>query len=386
MKKALLLLAVVAFAGIAFASHRKDHVSVLSEPIKVGVISPMTGSGSSYGEPIGLATLLAAEKINQEWGVLGREIEIIIEDGMCDPKEAVNAARKLVDQDQVSVVLGGGCSSESLAIAPFLNERKVLHIAAATSANDFTSAGEYSFRVMPRADTIFQDLGAYAYYSGDKRIAILYESKEYPRGVVDSFIAGFEKAGGEVVTLEAFPPEQLDLNTYITKISGTDATAIMFAAQDDKTALNFFTQLGNQGLIDNYRYYTDLTSLTKDLLAATNGAIAEKAFNATPYVPDDSPSVQEIKSLYKERFGSVPETANLWLTSAFDRIYLLRDAIETCGSEEDTECLKDYLYSVQDYEAASGKLSFDKYGDVTLPIFLHYFDSNGEEVWKPISR
>ncbi len=387
MKKTTIVIIVllVALIAIIVVSYRKS--GDMDGAIKIGVISPLTGSGSSYGEPIGRVTLLAAEEINTQGGIAGRTVKVFLEDGKCDAKEAINAVNKLVNTDKVPIVLGGGCSTESLAIAPFLNQKKILQIAAATSANTYSDAGTYSFRVMPKSDTIYVKLGAYAFAHGHKEIAVLYENKDYPKGVIESFVKGFESAGGHIVSYESFPPDEQDLRSLITKIKATKATAIMFAAQDEKGAIRFFTQAKELGVADRYSYFTDFTAISSKVFAETAGAIGGNALNMSPYVASDAPRMKELLTHYQAKFGHEPGTTNFWVASSYDRLTLVKEAIEHCkGNDRDTDCLIAYLSSLQNWQGVMGTVSFDQFGDITVPTYLHYFDKDASEHWDPVTQ
>src|SRR5438309_1367757 len=89
-----------------------------NEPIKIGFIGPLTGDGAVYGEPYRNMVVMAVEEINKAGGVDGKSIEVVYEDGKCNGKDGANAAQKLVNVDKVQVIIGGVCSSETLAAVP----------------------------------------------------------------------------------------------------------------------------------------------------------------------------------------------------------------------------------------------------------------------------
>ncbi len=350
--------------------------------IKIGVISPVTGTGSSYGEPIANAAILASEEINRTGGIDGKQVQLIVEDGKCDGTEAANAAQKLIEQDGVKIILGGGCSTESLVIAPIANAREVLQIAAATSHNDYTNAGPFSFRVMPKADLLASRIADIAFEKGARRVAVLNEQKDYPDGVVDSFIKRFEELGGEITLHVRYQPDETDLRTPILRIGGTDSDSIMFSSQDDKGSQLFYRQLKELGLAGKYDYFFhDWTGLTKTVFEDNSDLVASRAFSVAAWVDPTSSQVQGIRKEYEERFGAPYTTADLWVTSSYDRLFLVKEAVEFCRDEKDTECMARYLLSsIADWEGAMGRITFDQNGDIDTDMYVQYFDASGQEV------
>ena len=97
------LLAVMAIVGLACGGGD-------DEPITIGVIQSLTGPGETYGDVALKGIQLAVDEVNEAGGVLGRQIEIIPEDGKCNGTDALTAYTKLVDVDEVSIILGPSCS------------------------------------------------------------------------------------------------------------------------------------------------------------------------------------------------------------------------------------------------------------------------------------
>ncbi|GKT37072.1 Leu/Ile/Val-binding protein like protein, partial [Aduncisulcus paluster] len=85
--------------------------------IKIGAILPLTGDAAAWGIPPKNAALLAVEQINADGGINGKKLELIVEDGGCDPKMGVSAINKLLSVDKPIAVVGAVCSAVTLAIA-----------------------------------------------------------------------------------------------------------------------------------------------------------------------------------------------------------------------------------------------------------------------------
>ena len=123
---------VVLWGGYSFLQSPSEPVS--TDPTKIGFIGPLTGDAAVYGELLRNVIQLAVNEINAAGGIGGRQIEMIYEDGKCNGKDGANAMQKLVNVDQVKIVIGGFCSSESLAAAPIAMNNKVLLFSPGSSS------------------------------------------------------------------------------------------------------------------------------------------------------------------------------------------------------------------------------------------------------------
>lgn len=137
----------------------------------------MTGPLSKYGAL--QSAQLAEEDINAAIGINGHPLQLIDEDGKGDLKTALTAAMKLVDSDGVKFILGGHCTPESLAIAPFLEREKVIMLAAITSTPKLTSAGDYIFRVTPVSLRAPELIGGNAVFAAEAKEGLFDGVRQY---------------------------------------------------------------------------------------------------------------------------------------------------------------------------------------------------------------
>ena len=374
------VIVIVVIAGVWYTYNKN-----LSEKnvIKIGVISPITGNASSYGDPAAKAIVLAAEEINNKGGINGKKIKLIIEDGKCDAKEAVNAANKLINIDGVKIILGGHCSSESLAIAPIVNEKKVLQLATITSSNKYTQAGDYSFRNWPSSDYYVGKLGDVAYQYGARKIAVLYEQKDFPVAVVESFRKTFTKNEGQIILEQSFGSSENDFRSYLTKIKqkGNQVDSLLFASQSENSAISFFKNLKELGMINQYKLFgNDVVALKK--VFDETGGLNKNVITTDTYVNPENPLTKQMLEKYKEKYGEYPQTNYFYVASSYDGLMLIKDAILSCNSSENIDCLKNFLYNTKNWIGTSGKITFDENGDAITQVGIHYFDDNGNEIWK----
>src|SRR5262245_62790279 len=127
-------LVLVALAALAVPGQSQS-------PIKIGVIEPLSGPVAASGNYVRMGAEIARDWLNSKGGVLGRQIQLLIEDNKSDPKEAATAAEKLIVRDKVPVIMGAWGSSMTLAAMPKLEEYGVPMVVEISSAVSITKRG-----------------------------------------------------------------------------------------------------------------------------------------------------------------------------------------------------------------------------------------------------
>src|SRR6186997_1895564 len=118
------------------------------ETIKIGVTQPLTGAFAASGNYVAQGAKIAEDEINNAGGVLGKKIQLIIEDNKSNPTETVGTVEKLIQRDKVPVLMGAWSSTLTLAVMPKLEEYKVPMVVETSSSGKITTSGNpYIFRI-----------------------------------------------------------------------------------------------------------------------------------------------------------------------------------------------------------------------------------------------
>lgn len=139
MLKKLLFIVLLVASPLVFAQN--------ANPVKVGVLAPLTGFAAADGHSALTGIKLAAKAINESGGILGRPVKLVVYDDQADPKQAVNFARRLISQDNVAFAILASYSGATLAAADVFNDNKVPAMAAYAVAPDITAGNPYIFRM-----------------------------------------------------------------------------------------------------------------------------------------------------------------------------------------------------------------------------------------------
>lgn len=324
---------------------------ITGDTIKIGFIGPLTGDAASLGENALKAVQLAAEEINNEGGINGVPMEVVFEDGHCAGKEATNAANKLINNDGVSVIVGGLCSAETSAFAPVAETAEVPTVSYCSSAAAISQAGDYIFRVYP-SDS-YQGVFAANYIKNElnkNKVAVIYTQDDWGVGLQETFIKEFEKLGGEVTVVESFKKTDRDLRTQMAKIKASNPEAVYFLGFNEASipGIQQMAELGIKVPVMGGDTWTDQT------IWEAVGEAGEGFMYSEVRSLDDKEFEQKMQARGAEVALCAPQ--------AYDAVNVIAEAMAKVGN--DGTLLKDELYKTE-YEGgvSSELIKFDENGD-----------------------
>lgn len=194
-----------------------------ADTVKIGAVLPLTGGQALVGQEEKRGVDMALEKINAAGGVLGKEIELIVEDTKGDPTVAVGAAEKLITRDKVAVLTGPYTSVETLAVLAAAKKYEPVYVTqggGAIKMDKMYGKERWLFLLHPRSPDYQKSITDFvgSINPKPKSIAIAYEDTSY--GVDHSKVAReyLSKAGFDIVTFESFKSGSLDFSPLLTKI------------------------------------------------------------------------------------------------------------------------------------------------------------------------
>lgn len=347
------------------SSKGPSEMSTLPEgPITVGVVVPLTGDGAAYGIPINRAGEIAVEEINAQGGIGGRQIKVVLEDGKCEAKEATAAAQKLINMDQVKVIFGGVCSSETLAMAPLAEAGNVLVISPSATSSDITAAGDYIFRTSPSDVAAGGVAAEYAYNKlTAKKAAVISQTSDYAQGLRKVFKEKFAALGGTIVADETYNAGDTDMRTQILKIKTANPDVIYILPQTPTSGVLLLKQLTANGV--TAKRLTTEVMIGRNIVAE-NKAVLEGLTGIENWFDEKGELASAMLAKYKTKYNEDPAFPS-FQTNMYSQFYLLKAAVEAVGF--DSAKIKDYLYGVKEWKHALGTLTFDANGD---PVGLPY--------------
>lgn len=337
-------------AALVALSACKKNENVLT----LGEFASLTGTTATFGQSMNDGVQLALEEVNKTGGLLGKQVEVIVEDDQSKPEEARTAVLKLIKQNQVKALIGEVASSRSLAAAPEAQKGKIPMISPASTNPKVTEVGDYIFRACfvdtfqgsSMARFAFNDLGL-------RKVAILYDIKnDYSVGLMEFFEKTFKELGGEIVAKQSYSEGDIEFRAQLTDIKSAAPQAIYVPG--------YYTEVG---LIA--RQARDL-GLNVPLMGGDGwdspktleigGAAVEGSYFSNHYSADDpSPVVQDFIKKYQAKFGKVPDAMAVL---GYDAANILFDAIKRAGSDEGPK-IRDALAATKDFQGVTGSITMD---------------------------
>lgn len=351
---------------IGWSIYKSQVKLVSTEPIKIGVIVPLTGEAATYGDVWKKGVELAVEKIENEYGI---KIEAVYEDSQMLPANTVTAAQKLINIDKVKAIVIGS-SRETLAAAPVAENNKILLMSAATSP-EITKAGDYVFRIYPSDLYQGNDLADLAAKKGYTKLAVLAVLDDYGKGLTEVFKTRVEKEGGKVEIVENFIPEgAMDFRTQLTKIAGIKPEAVLILAYK----IHYPSILKQMQELNIHIPILASEAMYDPDVLKNVGKLAEGIL-LTNYTEPKTKEYEEFVLLHKEKY----DTEQGAFSAGFydNTILVLKALIENKG---DVEQAKNWLYNVKDWHGATGTTNFDENGDVVGKSYTVYTVKNGQFV------
>lgn len=347
-----IIVAIIIIGGIWYGVSRKP---AKEETIKIGFIAPLSGDAAAYGQTGLNSVNLALEEINKN---RKQRIEIIAEDGKCNGTNAATAAQKLVNVDKVKVIIGGFCSSELLAEAPITESARVIVISPFASNPQISDAGEYIFRNCPTDFDWAPLAGETMYRDGYRKLALLSENTEFAVGAKNIIKDKFIEKGGNVVSDEIYEQSAKDYRTQITKIKNSNPDVIFLLPQSDVSGGLAAKQIREMGL--TVPIYSTYIWTSEGAIDAAGEASEGIYFFDTPAISKDNKKATEFLNNYKAKYGAPAH--DLLAALSYDIPHIINNALQKC--DLDTACIKNYLYSLKNYEGAAGIYGFNEKGDV----------------------
>ncbi|NLX08172.1 MAG: branched-chain amino acid ABC transporter substrate-binding protein [Chloroflexi bacterium] len=353
------------------------------DPILIGLQGPMTGDFAYEGQGFEQAISLLVDQINAEGGLLGRPVELVIEDDAGDPTQSALVADRLVDAGVVAVI-GAYNSTATEPASEIYNEEGILHITPSSTATRLTEKGfEQFFRVcfLDDRQALFAVM-AMADVLGAQKVGVLHDNSTYAQGLAEWTRTYAEEAGLEVAYFDAINPDDQDFTPTLTNIGQADLDAIYFTGYHAQGGL-LLRQTAELGL--DIQWVMGNASNNPEMVEIAGVDAAAGTFITTEPLPQDLeyPEAVEFVEAFTEAYGEPP--ASVWWLLAAEAFNVIVHAIEETEST-DPEVLAAYLHEdFADYPGLSGPIiGFDEKGDRLGTIHaLYEIDEEGVITYYP---
>ncbi|MCZ2826306.1 MULTISPECIES: ABC transporter substrate-binding protein [unclassified Modestobacter] len=322
-------------------------------PIKIGAVLDITGAGASLGVPERQALELLAGQLEEEGGIDGREVELIIEDNQSTEDGAAKAMNKLVNEDEVDIVLGASRTGPSLAMRPIAESTETPMISLAAN-QAIVEDSEWVFKTAQNDRVVIERMIDYMAEQGWSTVGLARDASGFGEGVQEMFDEIGAEQGISVVATEKFAPDATDFTAQMVNLrdAGADVNVIWGIPPAAGLAQRAYDQLGIETPVMQShgignQVFLDTAGEAAEGMVAPLGRLV-----VAEQLPEDDPQKEIITSFiedYTAEYGAGPSTFS---GHAYDAWQLAVDALSEEGT--DPQAIRDHLESVTDFTGISG--------------------------------
>ncbi|MBO1001907.1 urea ABC transporter substrate-binding protein [Pseudogracilibacillus auburnensis] len=357
--------------SLLFVACSDDSSSGSNEDtIKLGVLEDRSGDFALVGIQKSHAVELAVEEINENGGLLGKQIEIIAPDTQSDDKRFQEMARKLILEDEVDVIMGAFSSASREAIRPIMEQNKMLYFynnqyeGGVASKYTFPTGAVPEHQVMTVMEYMIDNYGSNIY-----TIAADYN---FGQITADWVRVAAEDLGGEIVGEEFIPLGESQFNSSINKIQKAKPDFLVVLLTGEKQS-SFYEQWNTSGIKDLPMATTINMAQQYEHIRTEAPALANMHV-AAPFMEElDTPEAEAFVEKFREKFPD-DDYVGMEAEAQYTGVYLWAKAVEQAGTT-DVDAVIEELESGLSYDAPSGTVSIDpKSHHAIKDIYLFHAD------------
>ena len=348
------------------------------DTIKVGILHSLSGTMAISETSVRDAEILAIEEINAAGGVLGKQIEYIVEDGASDNATFTEKATKLLENDKVATVFGCWTSASRKAVVPVFESHNgllwypVQYEGMESSPNVMYIGAAPNQQIVPAVDYLAENYGTKIFLVGSDYV--------FPRTANSIIKAQAEAMGYEIVGEEYTPMGHTDYTTIINKIQAAQPDFVFNTLNGDSNVA-FFKQFKDAGLTADDVMTCSVSIAEEEVSGIGASYLDGHLVSWNYYQTTDTPENEKFVSAYKARYGEDRVTDDT-IEAGYDAVYLWAAAVEKAGTT-DVDAVREAAAGIT-FDAPEGTITID--GDnqhIYKTVRIGRINSQGliDEVW-----
>ncbi|MFC4600570.1 urea ABC transporter substrate-binding protein [Cohnella hongkongensis] len=323
------------------------------DKVKVGILHSLSGTMSISEVTVKNSELMAIKEINAKGGVLGKQIEAVVEDGASDWPTFAEKARKLLSEDKVATVFGGWTSASRKAMLPVFEELNgllwypVQYEGMESSPNIFYTGATTNQQIVPSIDFLLEQ--------GKKKVFLLGSDYVFPRTANKIIKAQLAASGGETVAEEYTPLGHTDYTTIIAKIKEAKPDVVYNTLNGDSNVA-FFKQLKDAGITAADLMTVSVSIAEEEVKGIGAEYLAGHLVAWDYFQTTDTPENKVFVENFKKEYGEDSVTSDP-MEAGYVAVYLWAAAVEKAGSFE-VDKVKEAAKGIE-FNAPEGKVTID---------------------------
>ena len=365
------MLALCGLIVITFILCQRNGTKNNNNTVTLGVLAPLTGEYSRYGQAMKWGLDLAIEEINRDNDTL--RLDLQYQDDKFTVKDAIDGFNYF-KQKNIPLIFGPAGSGISKLLAPLANKAQIVLLSSISTADSLKYAGDYYFRnVSPNSD---QAITIIDFLRNDlklTKVGILYENNEYGLNMQDVFHKKFNQSNEVIVFNEPYEENQTNFKNLIAKIKNKDYEIVFIPGTTKGIAL-IVKQLREQGVLKpivtgDGGYGWEITDIA--------GKSANGLYCTLMTVEDTTTTVyKNFSDKFIKKYNTTPDVYSVY---SYDAAMMVYDCIRNLSKQNQAisgENIKKELYSTK-YNGLCGSFEFDENGEVSKPFGLFQLN-NGQ--------
>ena len=362
MKKGLGLLAgaMLLLAGCApgGGNGASGNTEKNGDTIKIGVNMELSGAVSAYGTAEKTGIDLAVKEINEDGGILGKQVQIVEKDNKSETSESFSVAQSLTNNDDVVAIIGPATSGAAKAATPAVTSAKVPMITPSGTDDSLTvnngAVQEFVFRSCYQDSYQGTTLGTYAQDTLESKKAVILgdKSSDYGKGLTKAFKDTYK---GDIVAEEYFVGKDTDFQAVLTKIKNLDFDVLFIPGYYTEAGL-IVKQAREMGITQPV---LGADGFGNPAFVSTAGAENATDVYYTTHYSEQAGQSEKAKAFvesYQAEYGEKPST---FAALAYDAVYMVKAGLEEADAV-DTQKLTDALAGLTDFEGVTGTMTIDE--------------------------
>ncbi|HSR14097.1 MAG TPA: ABC transporter substrate-binding protein, partial [Thermodesulfobacteriota bacterium] len=330
-----------------------------AEPIKLGAFFDLTGTSSAIGTPTKLVAEMVVKKINDEGGINGRPLQLVIADDEGDPTKAAIIAKKFIESDKVAAIIGPTRTDTGMAAKPIIEQAKVPTFMCVGGDPVITVAPfKWTFKSPQRTSVAVKKTYEYMKKKGIQKIAIITSADGFGRDGKNWLEKLAAEYGLKIIASESFQANDNDMTAQLIKIkaASSDATICWTIGKAGSVVAKNARQLAMQSPLYQCHGLPDPIYIKLAGEASEGNIMPSTKLMVAAQLPDSDPQkkgILEFIRLYQDVYKYDKQfPINTHSGYAWDAIYMMANAMKKAGTEN--EKLRDALESTKNYVGVSG--------------------------------
>ena len=380
-KNIMVVLSLVLVLVLGLITSGCNNLIKNDKEIILGANYEMTGALAAVAKQTVNGINLAIKQTNEQGGVLGKQIKLIIADNKSEPSESANAITKLIKNDNVKLVFGSVASSNVLATVQIAHDSKIPLITATATNPSVTMEQDqvrpYVFRTCFIDPFQGEVMANFAAKSLQAKTAVMYidSSSDYSKGLAKIFAEKFIANGGMIIGEESFLQKDQDFKSTLTKIKAINPDVVFIPAYYEEVGkiIRQAREIGIKSQLVGTDGWDDPKLIEIAGLSAVEGT-----FFSNHYSPQDQdPKVVEFVKAYKAEYNQEPSALAVL---GYDCALVVIDAIKRAGSD-DPEKIRQALEETKKLQITTGLLSIDNnHNPIKSAVVVEI--KNGQQIFK----